>query len=105
MHVDRHIKVPALILPSLLLSKTDICLKRFFRKMGTIFELCDFKNRGCLTFLVADCQPYITAVWFWFSMQGKQRFLAISLSLPVILDKKEGTTILERVAFLLRLSM
>ena len=57
MDVDRNITVPGLILSTLLLSKTDIGLKRFFRKIGTIFELCDFKNGGCLTFLVIDRQP------------------------------------------------
>ena len=57
MDVDRNIKVPILILSSLLLSKTDIGLKRFFRKIGTIFELCGFKNGGCLTFLGAAHQP------------------------------------------------
>ena len=57
MNVDRNIKVPDLILSTVLLSKTDIGLKRFFRKIGTIFELCDFKNGGRLTFLVAARQP------------------------------------------------
>ena len=42
MIVDRNINVPVLILSTLLLSKTDIGLKRFFRKIGTLFELCDF---------------------------------------------------------------
>ena len=32
MNVDRNIKVPDLILSTLLLSKTDISLKRFFAK-------------------------------------------------------------------------
>ena len=57
MDVDRNIKVPDLFLSTLLLSKTDVGLKRFFPKIGTIFELCDFKNGGCLTFLVAARQP------------------------------------------------
>ena len=58
MSVIRNIKVPDLILSILLLSKTDIGLKRFFfRKTGTIFYLCDFKNGGYLTFLVAARQP------------------------------------------------
>ena len=57
MNVDRNIKVPDLILSTLLISKTDIGLKRFFRKLGTILKLCDFKNGGCLTFLVAARQP------------------------------------------------
>ena len=57
MDVDRNIKVPDLILSTLLLSKTVIGLKRFFRKIGTCFELFDFKNGGCLTFLVAARQP------------------------------------------------
>ena len=65
MNVDRHIKFPVLILSSFLLSKTDICLQRFFHKICTIFEFCDFKNRDCLTFLVAARQPYVTAVFFW----------------------------------------
>ena len=38
-------------------------------------------------------------------MQGKYRYLAILLSLADFFDEKEGTTILERVAFLLRLSI
>ena len=57
MDVDRNIKVPDLILSTLLLSKTGIGLKRFFHKKGTIFEHCDFKNGGCLTFLIAARQP------------------------------------------------
>ena len=57
MNVDRIIKVPDLILSTVLLSKTDIGLQRFFHKKGTIFELCDFENWGCLTFLVAARQP------------------------------------------------
>ena len=57
MNADRNIKVPDLILSTFLLSKTDIGLKRFFRKIGTIFELCDIKNGGCLTFIVAARQP------------------------------------------------
>ena len=36
MNVDRNIKVPDLILSYLLLSKSDIGLERFFRKLGTI---------------------------------------------------------------------
>ena len=43
MSVDINIKVPDLILSTLLLSKTDIGLKRFSQK-STIFELCDFKK-------------------------------------------------------------
>ena len=39
-NVDRNIQVPTLIVSTLLLSKTDIDLKRFFRKIGTLFELC-----------------------------------------------------------------
>ena len=57
MNVDRNIKVPDLSLSTLLLSKTDIGLKRFFRKIVTIFDLCDFNNGGCLTFVVAARQP------------------------------------------------
>ena len=60
MEIDRNIIVPDLILSTLLLSKTVIGLKRFFFffcKIGTIFELCDFKNGDCLTFLVAAHQP------------------------------------------------
>ena len=57
MNVDRNIKVPDLSLSTLLLSKTDIGLKRFFRKIVTIFDLCDFNNGGCLTFFVAAHQP------------------------------------------------
>ena len=57
MDVDRNIKVPDLILSTLLLSKTDIGLKSFFAKKAQFFELCDFKNGGCLTFLVAARQP------------------------------------------------
>ena len=30
--------------------------KRFFRKIGTILELCDIKNGGCLRILVAARQ-------------------------------------------------
>ena len=56
MNVDRNIKVPDLISSALLLSKTDIDLKRFFRKIGTIFEVCDFKKWGCLSFLVVARQ-------------------------------------------------
>ena len=61
MNVDRNIKVPALFLSNLLLSKTDTGQK-LFRKIGTIFGLCDFKNGGCLTFLVTVRQQQFTAV-------------------------------------------
>ena len=37
--------------------KNRYWFKTFFRKLGTIFKLCDFKNGGCLTFLVAARQP------------------------------------------------
>ena len=37
MNVDRNIKVPDLILSTLLLSKTNIDLKRFFSENGHIF--------------------------------------------------------------------
>ena len=46
MNVDRNIKVHDLSLSILLLSKADIGLKRFFRKIGIIFELCDLKKIG-----------------------------------------------------------
>ena len=38
MNVDRNIKVPELILSTLLLSKTDIALKRFFAKKSQFFN-------------------------------------------------------------------
>ena len=38
-------------------------------------------------------------------MQGKYRYLAITLSLAEFVDEKEETNALERVAFLLRLSI
>ena len=57
MNVDRHIKVPDLILSALLLSKKRYWFKSLFRKIVTIFEICDFNNGGCLTFLVAARQP------------------------------------------------
>ena len=58
MDVDRNIKVPDLIMSTLLLSKADIGLKRFFRKIGFFFfKFYDFKNGGCLTFLDAARQP------------------------------------------------
>ena len=56
MNVGRNIKVRDLNLPTLLLSKTNISLKRFFAKR-TIFELCGFKNGCYLIFLVAARQP------------------------------------------------
>ena len=71
MNVDRNIKVPDLILSTLLLSKTYIGLKHCFRKICTIFEFISNFIIALLTFF----------------------------------DEKEGTTILERVAFLLRLSI
>ena len=57
MNVDRNFKVPDLSLSTLLLSKTDIGLKRFFAKIVATFDLCDSKNGGCLTFLVAARKP------------------------------------------------
>ena len=50
MNVDRNIKVPDLILSTILLSKPNIDLKRFFRKIGTIFELVTLKMGGALHF-------------------------------------------------------
>ena len=38
-------------------------------------------------------------------MQGKKRYLAITLSLAEFFDEKEETTVVEKVAFLLRLSI
>ena len=38
MNVDRNIKVPDLLLFTLLLSKTDIGLKRFFAKYAPFFN-------------------------------------------------------------------
>ena len=51
--------------------KKRYLFKTSYRKIGTIFEIYDFKNRGCLTFLDAARQPYVTSVWFCFFMQGK----------------------------------
>ena len=48
MTADRNIKVPNLILSTFLLSQTDIVLKRFIAKIGTIFELCDIKMEVAL---------------------------------------------------------
>ena len=63
MNVDRNIKVPDLILSTLLLSKTDIGLKLFFfRKIGTILQCFDFKNGGCLTFLTISHSGLIFCV-------------------------------------------
>ena len=50
MNLDRNIKVPDLILSTLLLSKTRYWFKTFFRKIGTIFELCDLKMGVALHF-------------------------------------------------------
>ena len=58
-NVDRNIQVPALILSTLLLSKTDIGFKRFFRKIGTLFKLCDFKHRG-LPYISRSSSPTIS---------------------------------------------
>ena len=55
--VDRNIKLPDLILSTISLSKTDVGLKVFFRKIGTILELCDCKIGGCLGILVTVRQP------------------------------------------------
>ena len=57
MNVDRNIKLPDLISLTLLLSKTDVGLRRFFHKLGTLFELCDLKNGGSLRSLDATRQP------------------------------------------------
>ena len=61
MKVDRNIKLPDLIVSTILFSKIvseyDAGLKRFFRKIGTNFELCDFINRGYLRILIAARQP------------------------------------------------
>ena len=56
MNVDRNIKLPDMILSTLLLSKRDIGWI-FFLKMGKVLEHCDFKNGGCLRILVAARQP------------------------------------------------
>ena len=52
MDFDIFIKVPDVILSTLLLSKIDIGLKRFFRKIGTIVELYDLKKGVALHFLL-----------------------------------------------------
>ena len=43
MNVDRNIKVPDLILSTLLLSETDIGLKRFFAKKAQILNFVTLK--------------------------------------------------------------
>ena len=43
MNVDRNIKVPDLILSTLLLSKTDIGLKRFFAKYAHFLNFVTLK--------------------------------------------------------------
>ena len=50
MNVDRKIKLPDLILSTVLLSKQIFYFKLFFRKKGKILELCDFKNEAALEF-------------------------------------------------------
>ena len=57
MNFDRNIKVPDLILSTLLLLKADIGLKRFFPKKASFFKFVTLKMGGCLIFLVAICQP------------------------------------------------
>ena len=43
MNADRNIKVPDLILSTLLLSKTRICLKRFFAKYAQFLNFVTLK--------------------------------------------------------------
>ena len=43
MDIDRNIKVPDLILSTLLLSKTDIGLKRFIAKKAQVFNFVTLK--------------------------------------------------------------
>ena len=50
MDVDRSIKVPALILSTLLLLKTDIGLKRFFAKLAQFLNFATLKMEIALQF-------------------------------------------------------
>ena len=50
MDVDRNKKVPDLILSTLLLSKTDIGLKRFFAKQAQFFNFVTLKMGVALNF-------------------------------------------------------
>ena len=50
MDVDRNIKVPDLILSTLLLSKTDIGLKRFFAKWAQFLNFVTLKMGVALHF-------------------------------------------------------
>ena len=50
MNVDRNIKVPDLILSTLLLSKTDIGLKRFFAKKAQFLNFVTLKMGVALNF-------------------------------------------------------
>ena len=50
MDVDRNIKVPDLILSTLLLSKTDVGLKRFFAKKAQFLNFVTLKMEVALHF-------------------------------------------------------
>ena len=45
MNVDRNIKLPDMILSTVLLSK-QIMVSNYLGKKGKILELCDFRNGG-----------------------------------------------------------
>ena len=49
MNVDRNIKVPDLLLCTILLSKTDIGLKRFFAKYAQFLNVVTLKMGVALT--------------------------------------------------------
>ena len=59
MNVDRNIKVPDLILFTILLSKPDIVLKRFFAKKAQFFNFVTLKMGGALhfSFQLANHKP------------------------------------------------
>ena len=56
MNVARDLKLYDLILSFLLLSRTNIGLKTFFRSLWKVWVFCDFSNFNCLRIIAASRQ-------------------------------------------------
>ena len=105
MTVDKNMKLPDLILSTILLSKTDVDLKFFLAKKAQSWNSVTLKVGVALEFSLQLANHKQQWSDFGIVCKANNGNLAIGLLLSDIFGQKEGTTILERVAFLLCLSI
>ena len=105
MNVDRNIKVLDLILSTLLLSETGTGLKRFFASQAQFLNFMTLKMGFALHISLHLANHKSQRSDFGAvckASNGSSRFHCRWL---IFIYEKEGTTILERVAFILRVSI